>query len=58
MCTDTSLSEKEILEAYMLRWQIETYIKLTKSYLKLRTDFHRTRYDAITSHMQIVAIRD
>lgn len=57
VCTDTSLSEKEILEAYMLRWQIETYFKLTKSYLKLRTECHSTGYDAITSHMVIVAIR-
>lgn len=32
VCTDTSLSEEEILKAYMLRWNIETYFKLTKSY--------------------------
>lgn len=57
VCTDTSMSEKEILEAYMLRRQIETYFKLTKSYLKLRTECHSTSYDAITSHMVIVAIR-
>ena len=57
VCTDTSLNEKEILEAYMLRWQIETYFKLTKSYLKLRTECHSTSYDAITSHMVIVSIR-
>lgn len=57
VCTDMSLSEKEILEAYMLRWNIETYFKLTKSYLKLRTECHSTSYDAITSHMVIVAIR-
>lgn len=57
VCTDLSLSEREILETYMLRWQIETYFKLTKSYLKLRTECHSTSYDAITSHMVIVAIR-
>lgn len=57
VCTDTSLSEKEILETYLLRWKIETYFKLTKSYLKLRTECHSTSYDAITSHMVIVAIR-
>lgn len=57
VCTDMSLSEKEILEAYMLRWNIETYFKLTKSYLKLRTECHSTSYDAITSHMVVVAIR-
>ena len=36
---------------------IETYFKLTKSYLKLRTECHSTSYDAITSHMVVVAIR-
>lgn len=57
VCTDTSMSEEEILRAYMLRWQIETYFKLAKSYLKLRTECHSTSYDAITSHMVMVAIR-
>ena len=41
----------------MLRWQIETYFKLTKSYLKLRTECHGTSYDALTPHMVVVAIR-
>ena len=49
--------KREILETYMLRWQIEIYFKLTKSYLKLRTECHSTSYDALTSHMVVVAIR-
>ena len=58
VCTDMSLSKKEILETYMLHWKVEkTYFKLIKSYLKLRTECHSTSYDAITSHMVIVAIR-
>ncbi len=57
VCTDISLSEKEILEAYSLRWNTEVYFKLAKSYLKLRTECHSTSYDAITSHMVVVAIR-
>lgn len=57
VCTDISLPKKEILETYLLRWKCETYFKLTKSYLKLRTECHSTSYDAITSHMVIVAIR-
>ncbi len=36
---------------------IETYFKLTKSYLRLRTECHRTSYDVNTSHMVIVAIQ-
>lgn len=57
VCTDVNMSEKEILGAYTLRWNIETYFKIAKSYLKLRTECHSTNFDAITSHMVIVAIR-
>lgn len=57
VCTDTSLDEEEVLRAYTMRWSIETYFKMSKSYLKLRTECHSTSYDAITSHMVIVAIR-
>ena len=41
----------------MLRWNTETYFKVCKSYLKLRTECHSPNYDAITAHMVIVAIR-
>ena len=57
VCTDITLSEEKILETYLLRWKCETYFKLTKSYLKLRTECHSTSYDALTSHMVVVAIR-
>ena len=57
VCTDTSLDEDMVLRAYTIRWNIETYFKMSKSYLKLRTECHSTSYDAITAHMVIVAIR-
>ena len=57
ICTDTSLSEEDVLRYYTLRWKIELYFHMAKSYLKLRTECHSTSYDAITSHMVIVAIR-
>ena len=57
VCTDISLSEEEILKRYLVRWNTETYFKICKSYLKLRTECHSTNYDAITSHMVIVSIR-
>ena len=57
MSTDTSLSEEEILKRYLMRWSTETYFKICKSYLKLRTECHSPNYDAITAHMVIVAIR-
>ena len=57
VCTDTELDEVMILRAYSMRWKIELYFKMSKSYLKLRTECHSTSYDAITAHMVIVAIR-
>ena len=57
VCTDMSLGEEEILRLYTLRWQLEVYFKMSKSYLKLRTECHSTSYDAITSHMVVVALR-
>ncbi len=57
ICTDTSLSEEDILRYYTLRWKIETYFHIAKSFLKLRTECHSTSYDAITSHMVIIALR-
>ena len=40
-----------------MRWGIETYFNVTKNCLKLRTECHSPNYDAITSHMVIVALR-
>lgn len=57
VCTDMSMAEEDVLQAYTMRWQIETYFKMSKSYLKLRTECHSTSYDAVTSHMVVVALR-
>ena len=57
ICTDMSIDEESVLRIYTMRWSIETYFKMSKSYLKLRTECHSTSYDAITSHMVIVALR-
>ena len=57
VCTDITLDEESILRIYTMRWSIETYFKMCKSYLKLRTECHSPSYDAITSHMVIVSIR-
>ena len=57
ICTDMSADEETILRVYSLRWNVETYFLVSKSYLKLRTECHSTSYDAITAHMVIVALR-
>jgi IS4 transposase len=36
LCTDTSLSDEEIVRIYGMRWDIETFFKCTKPFLKLR----------------------
>ena len=56
ICTDTSLSENEILSRYGLRWNVERYFLIEKSYLGLR-DCHSTSYDALTGRMVIAALR-
>lgn len=57
ICTDMELDEETALLIYTVRWKIETYFKITKSYLKLRTECHSTSYDALTAHMVVVALR-
>jgi len=57
VCTDMDADEERILRVYTLRWKCELYFGICKGYLKLRTECHSTSYDAITSHMVIVAIR-
>ena len=56
ICTDTSLSEKEILARYGYRWNVERFFKIEKSYLGLQ-DCHSTSYDALTARMVIAALR-
>lgn len=57
VCTNMQMAEEAVLQAYTMRWSIETYFKMCKSYLKLRTECHSPNYDVITAHMVIVAIR-
>ena len=57
ICTDMKCSPEEVLRSYSIRWQTEEYFLVCKSHLRLRTECHSTSYDAITSHMIIVAIR-
>ena len=57
VCTDMDADEEKILRVYTLRWKCELYFGICKGYLKLRTECHSTSYDAITSHMVVVALR-
>ena len=57
ICTDTSLSEEEIIRVYGKRWQIEVFFKTCKSYLQLISECHSQSYDALTAHVAIVFTR-
>ena len=57
LCTDTSLSEEEIIRTYGKRWDIEVFFKSCKSYLRLVKECRSTSYDALNAHTAIVFTR-
>ena len=57
ICTDTNLSEEEILRIYGKRWDIEVFFKTRKSMLNLGSECHSLSYDALTAHVSLVFIR-
>ena len=57
ICTDTALSEEEIIRIYGKRWQIEVFFKTCKSMLNLIGECHSLSYDALTAHTAIVFTR-
>ena len=57
ICTDTTLSEEEIIRVYGKRWQIEVFFKTCKSMLNLIEECHSLSYDALTAHVAIVFTR-
>ena len=57
ICTDTTLSEEEIIRIYGKRWQIEVFFKACKSMLNLIGECHSLAYDALTAHAAIVFTR-
>ena len=48
ICTNTELSEEEIIRIYGKRWQIEVFFKTCKSMLNLVGECHCLSYDALT----------
>ena len=56
ICTDTNLSEEEILRVNGKRWHIETF-KTCKFYLQLISECHSLSYDALTAHVAVVFTR-
>lgn len=57
LCTNTELSENEIIRIYGKRWDIEVFFKSCKSMLKLETGCRSLSYDAMTAYVSIVFTR-
>lgn len=57
LCTDLTLEPSEIVRIYGMRWSIETFFKITKSYLKLGTEFQGRSFDMLICHTTVVFSR-
>lgn len=57
LSTDQTLTEREIIQIYGMRWDIEVFFKTTKSLLKLQKEFQGRSYDGLISHTTIVFAR-
>jgi hypothetical protein len=57
LSTDLTLEPCEIVRIYGMRWSIETFFKVTKSYLKLGTEFQGRSFDMLISHTTVVFSR-
>ena len=57
ICTDTTLSEEEIIKRYGYRWNIEVYFKTCKQYLKYTKECQSTSFDSLTAHLAIANVR-
>ena len=56
ICTNTELSETEIIRIYGKRWDIEVFFKSCKSMLKLE-QCKKLSYDVLTAYVSIVFVR-
>ena len=57
LSTDLSISSEEIIRIYGMRWDIEVFFKMSKSFLKLAKEFRVRSYDSMIAHTSIVCVR-
>lgn len=57
LSTDIEITEEELIRIYGLRWDIEVYFKMCKSFLRLAKEFQCRSYDSMTAHTTLVCIR-
>lgn len=57
LSTNITITEEEIIRIYGMRWDIECYFKVCKSYLRLAKEFQGRSYDSMVAHTTIVCVR-
>ena len=57
LCTDTTVSDEEIVRIYGKRWDIEVFFKICKSYLSLAKEYQGRSYDMQVASTSIVFLR-
>ena len=57
LCTDTELSNEEIVRLYGKRWDIEVFFKICKSHLALAKEYQGRSYDMQVAATTIVFLR-
>jgi hypothetical protein len=57
LSTDTTLTAEEIITLYRRRWDIETFFRMTKSFLKLEKECQSRSFDAVVAHATLVCCR-
>ncbi len=55
--TDIELSSLEIIQMYGKCWNIETFFKMCKSYLRLSSEYEGLSFDGMTAFVSIVFLR-
>lgn len=57
LSTDIDLTDDEIIKIYGMRWEIEVFFKMCKTYLKFAKEFQGRSFDMLVAHTVIVYIR-
>jgi hypothetical protein len=57
LSTDITIPEEEIIRIYGIRWDIEVYFKMCKSFLGLAKEFQLRSYDGMIAHTTLVSLR-
>ena len=57
LSTDTASPAEEIITLYGRRWDIETFFRMAKSFLKLEKECQSRSFDAVVAHATLVCCR-